>query len=105
MRTQCCTVRLLPPPGPMLAPTAFDSVDAVAIAAALATRDGRLALPNLEKISSKTLTALVTKKDVEIPFIETLELISEPDGTATEDFVIPGWLADRQDRQRLGLVK
>jgi len=89
----------------MLAPTAFDSVDAVAIAAALAARDGRLALPNLEKISSKTLTALVTKKDVEIPFIETLELISEPDGTATEDFSIPGWLADRQDRQRLGLVK
>jgi hypothetical protein len=78
--------------GPQLALggiTAFDSPDSVAVAKALATRQGPLSLPNLEKISPKTLTALIEKQDVEIPLIETLELIPEPDGSATEDFVIP----------------
>ena len=78
--------------GPQLALggiTAFESPDSVAIAKALATRQGPLSLPNLEKISPKTLTALIEKQDVEIPPIETLELIPEPDGSATEDFVIP----------------
>ncbi len=69
--------------------TAFDSPDSVEIAKALATRKGRLALPNLEKISPKTLTALIAKEDVEIPPIETLELIAEPDGSGNDDFVIP----------------
>ncbi|MFM8985639.1 MAG: hypothetical protein ACKONH_06225, partial [Planctomycetia bacterium] len=69
--------------------TALDSPDAVAIAQALATRKGPLKLPNLKKISPKTLTALIEKEDVEIPLIESLELIPEPDGSTTEDFVIP----------------
>ena len=75
--------------------TALDSPDSVAIAQALATREGRLALPNLKKISPKTLTALIEKEDVEIPLIETLELIPEPDGSANDDFVIPEGLEKR----------
>lgn len=76
--------------------TAFDSPDSVEIAKALATRKGRLALPKLEKISPKTLTALIAKEDVEIPPIEMLELITEPDGSATDDFVIPEGFEQRQ---------
>jgi beta-lactamase regulating signal transducer with metallopeptidase domain len=69
--------------------TAFESPDSVAIAKALATRKGPLSLPNLKKISPKTLSALIEKDDIDIPLIETLELIPEPDGSPTEDFVIP----------------
>jgi hypothetical protein len=68
---------------------AIDSPDAVAIAKALATKKGPLALPNLKKISPKTLSALIEKEDIDIPLIESLELIPEPDGSPTEDFVIP----------------
>jgi hypothetical protein len=75
--------------GQLSAVTALDSPDAVAIAKALATRKGPLSLPNLKKISPKTLSALIEKEDIEIPLIETLELIPEPDGSATDDFVIP----------------
>jgi hypothetical protein len=75
--------------GQLDAVTALDSPDAVAIAKALATRKGRLSLPNLKKLSPKTLSALIEKEDIEIPLIETLELIPEPDGSPTEDFVIP----------------
>jgi beta-lactamase regulating signal transducer with metallopeptidase domain len=69
--------------------TSFDFPDSVAIAKALATRKGPLSLPNLKKISPKTLSALIEKDDIDIPLIETLELIPEPDGSPTEDFVIP----------------
>jgi hypothetical protein len=79
--------------------TALDTADSVAVAQALATRKGPLSLPNLKKISPKTLAALIQKKDVEIPLIETLELIQEPDGS-TDDFVIPEWLEERQKQQR-----
>lgn len=64
------------------------------------TRKGPLSLPNLKKISPKTLSALIDKEDVEIPLIETLELIQEPDGSVTEDFIIPKWLEERQKKQR-----
>jgi hypothetical protein len=80
--------------------TAFDSPDSVAIAKALATRKGPLRLPRLKKISPKTLSALIEKEDVEIPLIETLELIQEPDGSVTEDFVLPEDLQKRQQQQR-----
>jgi beta-lactamase regulating signal transducer with metallopeptidase domain len=69
--------------------TTLDAPESVAIAKALATRKGPLALPNLKKISPKTLSALIEKEDIDIPLIETLELIPEPDGSPTEDFVIP----------------
>jgi hypothetical protein len=80
--------------------TAFESPDSVEIAAALATREGPLSLPNLKKISPKTLTALIEKRDVEIPLIEKLELIQEPDGSVTEDFVVPEWLSVREQLRR-----
>ncbi len=76
--------------------THFDMVDAVEIARILATVEGQLSLPNLKQISPKTLSALIEKRNVEIPLIETLELIHEPDGTITDDFVIPEWLQRRQ---------
>ena len=81
---------------------AIESPDSVEIAAALATRKGPLSLPNLKKISPKTLTALIEKEDVKIPLIETLELIQEPDGSPTEDFVIPKGFQSRQKRRQQG---
>ena len=80
--------------------TDLDSPDSIAIAQALATRKGPLLMPDLQKISPKTLLALIEKRDVEIPPIETLDLIPEPDGSPTEDFVIPEWLAEREKGQR-----
>jgi hypothetical protein len=79
--------------------TALDSPNSVAIAQALATRKGPLSLPNLKKISPKTLSALIEKEDVEIPLIETLELIPEPDGSPNDDFVIPEWLEKQQHQK------
>ena len=80
--------------------TALDSPDSIAVAQSLATRKGPLSLPNLKKVSPKTLSALIEKEDVEIPLIETLELIQEPDGSGNDDFVIPKWLEVRQNQQR-----
>jgi hypothetical protein len=62
--------------------TAFGAPQAVAIAEALASRKGRLRLFNLKQISPKALSALRRKEGVEIPAIETLELIPEPDGAS-----------------------
>ena len=81
---------------------AIESPDSVEIAAALAKRKGPLSLPNLKKISPKTLTALIEKEDVVIPLIETLELIQEPDGSPTEDFMIPKGFESRQKRRQQG---
>ena len=82
--------------------TAFESPDSVEIAAALAKRKGPLSRPKLKKISPKTLTALIEKEDVEIPLIETLELIQEPDGSPTEDFIIPTGFQSRQKARQQG---
>ena len=81
--------------------TALDSPDAVAIATALATRRGRLSLPNLEKISPDALSALVEKEDVQIPPIKTLELTTGPGGISTDDFVLPEGFARRQEEELL----
>ena len=70
-------------------------------AKALSNYKGSLSFPNLKKISPKTLSALIEKRDVEIPLIETLELINEPDGSPTEDFVIPEWLESREKERKL----
>jgi hypothetical protein len=80
--------------------TTLDSVDSIAVAKALAAYKGRLRLPNLKKISPKTLAALLEKEDVEIPLIETLELIPEPDGSPTDDFVIPEWVESREQARK-----
>jgi hypothetical protein len=84
--------------GDMSFVTALDSPDSVAIAQALAKRPGPLSIRNLKKTSPKTLTALLKKEDVQIPLIETLELIQEPDGSVTEDFIAPEWLSERESR-------
>ena len=76
--------------------TAFESTDSVAIARVFAAVNGPLALPNLKRISPKTLTALIEKKDVVIPLLETLEMIPEPDGSPTDDFIVPPGFQARQ---------
>jgi hypothetical protein len=80
--------------------TAFDSPDSVAVAKARAAREGALALLDLKNFSPKTLSALIEKRDVELPLIELLERIPEPDGNPTADFVIPEWLLEPQRQQR-----
>jgi hypothetical protein len=78
--------------------TAFTAADSVAVAKALAKRQGPLALPNLRKISPRTLSALIEKEDVDIPLIEALELIQEPDGSPTDDFVVPERFQSKEKR-------
>jgi hypothetical protein len=72
----------------------------VAVAQARAARKGPLCLKQLNTISPKTLTALMQKEDVELPRIETLQIIPEPDGSPTDDFVIPEEFQLRQNRGR-----
>lgn len=67
----------------------FDFPESRTVAEVLATTPGRLSLPSLKAVSPATLLALVRKEDIEIPEIETLELITEPDGSPTDDFVDP----------------
>jgi hypothetical protein len=45
---------------------------------------------------------LIEKEDVKIPLIETLELIQEPDGSPTEDFLIPKGFQSRQKARQQG---
>lgn len=42
--------------------------------------------------------SLIEKEDVVIPRIETLELISEPDGGPMDDVVVPEGFQRRQQR-------
>jgi len=84
--------------GDLSSVAAIDSTDSVAIAKALASRKGPLNLTGLKRISPKTLHALLGKEDVQIPLLKTLELIQEPDGGVTEDFIVPEWLRERESR-------
>ncbi len=88
--------------GPLHLPrvTAFDSPDSVAIASILATKQGRIVLPALKSISPQTLTVLAAKPDIDLPLLETLDLIAEPDGGPTDDFVVPADFAERQAAKR-----
>lgn len=79
-------------------PTHADSV--AARRRSPARRQGHLSLPNLRRVSPKTLSALLAKDDVEIPLLETLELSPEPDGGETDELVIPEALLKRQERER-----
>lgn len=81
---------------------ALDTPDAVAIARLLAGAEVPLVLRNLSRVSPKTLSALLESDTIEIPLIEDLELIKEPDGSPTDDFVVPERLLQRQERQRRG---
>jgi hypothetical protein len=67
----------------------LDYPESRAVAKVLADAPGRLSLPHLEAVSPATLLALVRKQDVDIPEVEQLQLIPEPDGSPTDDFVDP----------------
>jgi hypothetical protein len=69
--------------------TGFETPDAVEVAEILAAAPGSLSIPNLERVSPRTLTALIENGNIELPPSESLELIAEPDGSFTDDFVIP----------------
>ena len=79
--------------------TGFETPDAVEVATILAASPGSLSLPNLERISSSTLAALISSRNVELPPIELLELIPEPNGGSTDDFVVPKDFPTRKRRE------
>ncbi len=76
----------------------FETPEAVMIATILAASPGSLAIPNLERISPRTLTALIRNGNVELPPIESIELIPEPDGSFTDDFLVPEDFPARRPR-------
>jgi len=67
----------------------LETPDAVEIAKILAGSPGSLSIPNLKRASPRTLTALIARGNIELPPFEFLELIREPDGSFTDDFVVP----------------
>lgn len=69
--------------------TGFETPEAVEIATILADSQGSLAIPNIKRISPRTLTALIRNGNVELPPIEFMELIPEPDGNITDQLVVP----------------
>jgi len=69
--------------------TGFETPAAVEVAKTLAASSGSLSIPNLKLVSPKTLTALIANGNIELPPLEAIELIQEPDGSFTDDFVIP----------------
>ena len=72
---------------------ALESADAVDVALALAQRKGPLSIPNLKKITPKTLAALKLKKDVVLPSEGTLTFV--PD---SYDYVTLAWLEKERPR-------
>jgi hypothetical protein len=78
--------------------TGFETLEAVEIATILAASPGSLSIPNLKRISSSTLAALIRNRNVELPPIEFIELIPEPDGGFTDDFVVPEDFPTRKRR-------
>lgn len=46
-------------------------------------------LSSLKRVSPKALAALIEGQNIELPPVESLELIEEPDRSCTDDFVIP----------------
>lgn len=96
--TVAMAVGLAGRPGPVILANleSIDTPDAVAIATKLAAKQGPLAIPRLKRLSPKTLSALLDKVDIEIPRVTDLELIKEPDGSPTDDFVLPPGYEDRK---------
>ena len=80
--------------------TAIDTPDAVEIARILARRQGPVSLHGLKRISPRTLLALIEKENAFVPLVESLELIPEPDGSPTDDIVLPERFLERQEQQR-----
>jgi hypothetical protein len=69
--------------------TGFETPEAVEIATILAASPGAFSIPNLERISPRTLTALVKNGNVELPPIDVIDLIPEAEGGFKDDFVVP----------------
>jgi hypothetical protein len=78
--------------------TGFETPMAVEIANALAASTGSLSIPNLTRVSPRTLTALIGKGNIELPPVDVIELIPEPDGSFTDDFVVPENFPTRKRR-------
>jgi hypothetical protein len=78
--------------------TGFETPDAVEVAEILAAAPGLLSIPNLKRVSPRTLTALIEKGNIELPPIEFIELIPEPDDGSTDDFVVPKDFPARKSR-------
>ena len=78
--------------------TGFETPEAVPIPTILAASPGTFPIPNLGRISSRTLTALIRTGNIELPPIEVIELIAEPDGGFTDDFVVPKEFPTRKRR-------
>ena len=74
--------------GTLPACTALAAPDSATVAAALAAR-GDVHLPNLRRISPKTLAVLRRGAGIVIPPDTELVLLAEPDGSPNDDFVIP----------------
>jgi hypothetical protein len=86
--------------GMLPAVTALEAPDSVAVARTLASCKRPIFLPNLRKISPQALQSLVEKDDVLIPLLDDIEMIPEPDGRASDDFVIPEGFRERQLQQK-----
>jgi hypothetical protein len=82
--------------------TGFETPDAVEVAEILAAATGSLSIPNLKRVSPRTLTALIEKGNIELPPIEFIELIQEPDGSPTDDFMVPKGFQLRQKARQQG---
>jgi hypothetical protein len=78
--------------------TGFETPEAVEIATTLAASPGTLSIPNLKRVSARTLRALIATGNVTLPPIEMLTLIGEPDGSPSDDFVIPENFPSRNRR-------
>jgi hypothetical protein len=82
--------------------TGFETPDAVEVAEILAAAPGSLSIPNLKRVSPRTLTSLIEKGNIELPPIEFIELIQEPDGSPTDDFMVPKGFQLRQKARQQG---
>lgn len=68
--------------------TGLDDPAATAVARSLATAPGIVAIPRLRRVSAAALELLLRKPDVQLPPVETLEVIG-PGGGHHEDVIAP----------------
>jgi hypothetical protein len=78
--------------------TGLESPEAVEIATILAASRGSFSIPNLERISPRTLAALIRTGNVELPPIDVIDLIPDAEGGFTDDFVVPEDFPTRKRR-------
>jgi len=78
--------------------TGLETPEAVEIATILAASRGSFSIPNLERISPRTLAALIRTGNVELPPIDVIDLIPDAEGGFTDDFVVPEDFPTRKRR-------